>query len=160
MRTPSRHKPNDSRRQSVRRSTDTHIPDGRQVKASMRAGHSTLSMPDRSSSRSASGRLMEVCAELRWRGWGVDVVDRPGSADPEVHLRVRGSRDTLVVELFGPRTEAPYESCWEAIRIKPKSRVVWCGPPRACERAQLVRFVEDLMCRDVEELCGRYLRLG
>ena len=103
---------------------------------------------------------MDICAELRWRGWGVDLVDRPGSADSEVHLTVRGSRDTLVVELFGPRTEVPYDGCWEAIRIKPKSRVVWRGPPRTCERAELVRFVEDLMCRDVEELCGRYLRQG
>jgi hypothetical protein len=99
--------------------------------------------------------LQSAARQLETRGWCVrwDVAACCGV--PDARLVVRNGK--VGVELLVP---APDEWAWDAVRVKPASRMVWRGPEPECAAEQLVRFVEDLLTRDVEQLPGRWQLLG
>lgn len=105
------------------------------------------------------GDLSAVRRDLLGRGWDARLVGCRTCGELDERLEIRRARSP-VVELLGPCADAPCGSRWQAVRITPYSRVVWCGPPRSCAAPELVGFVEDLLGPDPEQLTGRYARLG
>jgi hypothetical protein len=59
--------------------------------------------------------------------------------------------------VLGP---GPDDGWWDAVRVTPANRQVWRGPQVGCPADEPVRFVADLLTRDVEQLPGRYQLLG
>lgn len=103
--------------------------------------------------------LHALCDGLRQRGWPSRVVSCQVCGDEDVRLQVAGP-GVLAVELLGPLGGGPCGDRWQAVRITPDERIVWCGPPRSCPPRRARQFIEDLLQRDVEELASRYQRLG
>jgi hypothetical protein len=107
----------------------------------------------------SSTGLEVVCEELRRRGWGARLVRccTCGELDERLEVARPGGRS---VELLGPWEGSTAGDRWQAVRITPGSRVVWCGPCRSCGREELVEFVEALLCREAPQLGDRYTALG
>ena len=103
--------------------------------------------------------LEVIREELARRGRPTRLVRAQVQGEEDVRLQV-GALRALVVELLGPFEDTVCGDCWQAVRVEPASRVVWCGPLRACPVSTVVGFVEDLLGQDVERLSGRYRRLG
>jgi hypothetical protein len=101
--------------------------------------------------------LADAVRELERRGRSVrwDLSDCCGVTD--VRLLVDTGGPAVSVEVLVP---GPADCWWDAVRVKPASRLVWRGPQRECPGDQLTRFVEDLLTQDVEQLPGRYQLLG
>jgi hypothetical protein len=101
--------------------------------------------------------LQRAARELEGRGRRVrwDVADCCGV--PDVRLVVDGGGPLVSVEVLVP---GPGDCWWDAVRVRPASRLVWRGPQMDCPGENLVWFVEDLLTRDVEHLPGRYQLLG
>jgi hypothetical protein len=107
-------------------------------------------LPPLAGLQGAAGRLEARRWCVRW-----DVADFFGV--PDLRLLVHGEQTTVSVEVLMP---APGDCWWDAVRVKPASRLVWRGPQVECPADQLAWFVEDLLTRDVEQLPGRYQLLG
>ena len=105
------------------------------------------------------GSLQAVAEELTRRGWGARVVRRTVVGELDVRLRVTGS-DAPVAELLDAWGTRPCSDRWQAVRIAPHSRVVWCGPARPCPMAEVTAFVEDLLRCDRSALVEHYAELG
>lgn len=105
----------------------------------------------------ASPLAVVQCAarQLEARGWCLRWETSDCCGVPDLRLVVRNS--AVCVEVLVP---GPDDGRWDAVRVKPASRQVWRGPEVACPPDQLVRFVEDLLTRDVEQLPGSYQLLG
>jgi predicted RNA-binding protein with PUA domain len=93
------------------------------------------------------------------RGWESRLLHCLTCGEQDVRLEVRQTRGPTV-ELLGPWAGGACGDCWQAVRLRPPGRVVWCGPPRSCGRTELIEFVENLLRLDDEQLAGRYPRLG
>jgi hypothetical protein len=106
----------------------------------------------------ADDGLQELGEELQ-RRWDARLVRCHAGGELDVRLEVSRPGGPAV-ELLGPWADAPCGDRWQAVRITPDGRVVWCGPSRSCSRAELTRFVEELLRRDPEQLAERYTPLG
>ena len=93
------------------------------------------------------------------RGWDSSILRCRTCGELDVRLEVR-HRDGPAVELLGSWADGACGASWQAVRLTSAGRVVWCGPPRSCDRAQLIEFVENLLSREDEQLACRYVRLG
>jgi hypothetical protein len=98
-------------------------------------------------------------AEARQRGWTAQLVDRPMEDESDVRLLVRRRGAPVRVEVLGPGPDLPAGHCWQAVRVRGGSRVVWCGPERRCG-SELLDFVADLLDADDEVLARRYQSLS
>jgi hypothetical protein len=103
--------------------------------------------------------LQGLCGELNRRGWAARLTVTHLYGEVDIRLEVRGD-SVMTVELLGPSAGWETDACWDAVRIKPASRVLWRGPERDAGSGTMLRFLEDLLWRDVEELTGYYQRLG
>lgn len=103
--------------------------------------------------------LQGVHDALLARGWRARMERGPLLGDEDVRLRV-GPDGGLCVELLGRWGGEPCGDRWQAVRVGPEGRAVWCGPPRGCSRDDLVGFVEDLLRCESQELHGRYDHRG
>ena len=93
------------------------------------------------------------------RGWDSRLLRCRTCGELDVRLEIRLTGGPAV-ELLGSWANGACGDSWQAVRLTSASRVVWCGPPRSCGRAELIEFIEDLLGRDDAQLTGRYLRLG
>lgn len=103
--------------------------------------------------------LEAIRCELSRRGWPTKLARVPICGEDDVRLLV-GALGPLVVELLGPFAGSACGDRWQAVRVCPESRVVWCGPPRSSPLAQVIEFIEDLLRCDTEPLAARYRKLG
>lgn len=103
--------------------------------------------------------LHDVDGRLRARGWETEQTCGWVCGDADVRL-LAGRPGGPAAELLGLCGDGPPDARWQAVRIAIDRRVVWSGPARTCPTDEVVRFVEDLLSRSVEELAVRYTRLG
>jgi hypothetical protein len=120
---------------------------------------STHRVPSPSPSAGDGGSLQAIADELHRHGWDARVVRRTVVGELDVRLRVTRA-GTPAAELLDAWENRPCGDRWQAVRIAPHSRVVWCGPTRPCPLPELVSFVEDLLRLDPSELSGRWTALG
>lgn len=102
--------------------------------------------------------LQHTCAQLHRRGWPARISRVSVCGELDVRLQSCHPGRPLIVELLGPYEGVQPGDRWQAVRIDPDGRTVWCGPPRRGVRAgrDLLDFLEDLLQRDVDELVARY----
>lgn len=101
--------------------------------------------------------LQALCEQLNRSGWPARLVRSSLCGESDVRLQVGRLGTALVVEVLGPFADRLPGGAWQAVRITPRSRVVWCGPEHDCPPSELLVFVEDLLCRDLGDLLGRWL---
>jgi hypothetical protein len=103
--------------------------------------------------------LERIRAELSRRGWPTRLARSPVMGEVDVRLQV-GAFGALMVELLGPFGDRPCGDRWQAVRITPGKRTVWCGPRRNCPPSEAIKFVEHLLSQEVQDVTGRYDPLG
>lgn len=120
----------------------------------------TLSSHERRASFEDTDNELQGLGEgLRERGWAVRLSRHRTCGELDVRLEVGGAGGSAV-ELLGLWAEALCADRWQAVRVTPDSRIVWCGPARSCSRAELIGFVEALLAGDPDEVARRFARLG
>lgn len=104
--------------------------------------------------------LQRLSEALTLRGWAARLVCHLIRGDRDARLHVRGPESGLEAEVLGPYDDAPVGDRWTAVRVTADERILWSGPPRGCNRGELLDFVLDLLRAPSAALDRRYGRLG
>jgi hypothetical protein len=125
------------------------------------ADHPDDALPAGDDAASVWLRSMQVVGDwLTGRGWPAKLTSFGYCGEADLRLSIHRPDSAIAVEILTPTPHLTEGGWWDAVRIKPASRLVWRGPDTASTPEGLLRFAEDLLSADMDELLGRYRLLG